>query len=405
MNDAIVIYGMTGTGKSTLGKELAQKEKYDFIDTDSTIENILGKSIKDYIDGHKKKGEWEEKFRTIETETIENSLKKTGKKIISLWWWAIISPQNREIIYKLADKIIHIQSDIKDIVKRIMQDEKNWIHRPSFKYPWKSITPEEIIERWEARKEIYKNSCDFTIHNNGNISESIQELSEKINIWNICIPITNFDPDSLKNTFEEIKKEPSIKFVEFRIDFLKNTRKINEIIQQCPKKVIITNRHTSESGNFTWSFEKSIEILSQINNADYIDIEIKSGDNIQNLKKELEKKKTRLITSYHNFKKTETLDELKNKLKEMKKHNPEVYKIAMMPKIEKDVEIIYKLTDYFKKNYQWKDLVFISMWRLWEQTRAEIPKAGWMVTFATFNKEWSAPGQIHYKKLQNKLYS
>jgi hypothetical protein len=36
----------------------------------------------------------------------------------------------------------------------------------------------------------------------------------------------------------------------------------------------------------------------------------------------------------------------------MKKHNPEVYKIAMMPKIEKDVEIIYKLTDYFKKNYQ-----------------------------------------------------
>ena len=127
MNDAIVIYGMTGTGKSTLGKELAQKEKYDFIDTDSTIENILGKSIKDYIDGHKKKGEWEEKFRTIETETIENSLKKTGKKIISLWWWAIISPQNREIIYKLADKIIHIQSDIKDIVKRIMQDEKNWI--------------------------------------------------------------------------------------------------------------------------------------------------------------------------------------------------------------------------------------------------------------------------------------
>jgi 3-dehydroquinate dehydratase len=42
------------------------------------------------------------------------------------------------------------------------------------------------------------------------------------------------------------------------------------------------------------------------------------------------------------------LDELKEVLDRMKKYNPQVYKIAVMPNSEKDVEVIYKLVDYFK---------------------------------------------------------
>ena len=344
MDKNIVIYWMTGTGKSTLWKAFASQEDFKLVDTDSEIENILNESIKEYIDGHEIKEEWEKNFRELETQTIENSLKKPGKKIISLWWWAIISPQNRKIIYKLADKIIHVQSDIQDIVKRIMQDEKNWIHRPSFKYPGKAITPEEIIERWEDRKETYQNSCDFTIENNWDILKAITQIKQRIHTGDICLPITNFDPQILTSTFEKINLEPSIKFTELRIDSLHNIKNINGIIKQCQKKVVVTNRHAIEWWNFKWGFEESVEKLSQIEWANYIDIEIQAGKNIKKLKQHTQNKNIWLIASHHNFQKTESLGTLKNTLKEMEKYDPEVYKIAMMPKTEEDVNIMYRLT-------------------------------------------------------------
>jgi 3-dehydroquinate dehydratase len=82
-----------------------------------------------------------------------------------------------------------------------------------------------------------------------------------------------------------------------------------------------------------------------------------------------------------------------------------VYKIAMIPKSKEDVEIIYELTNYFKENYKWKDFIFISMWELWKQTRIDIPKVWGIITFWTKDNRWTAPWQIHFKKLQNKLYS
>jgi 3-dehydroquinate dehydratase len=36
----------------------------------------------------------------------------------------------------------------------------------------------------------------------------------------------------------------------------------------------------------------------------------------------------------------------------MNQYNPDVYKIAMIPKSKEDVEIIYELTNYFKENYK-----------------------------------------------------
>jgi 3-dehydroquinate dehydratase len=77
----------------------------------------------------------------------------------------------------------------------------------------------------------------------------------------------------------------------------------------------------------------------------------------------------------------------------------------MMPKTEEDVNIMYRLTEHFKQNYIWKNFIFISMWELWKQTRIDIPKAWWLITFATLDNNSTAPWQIHYKKLQNKLYS
>ncbi len=83
----------------------------------------------------------------------------------------------------------------------------------------------------------------------------------------------------------------------------------------------------------------------------------------------------------------------------MKKYNPNVYKIAVTPNTKDDVEIIYKLTKYFKKQFIWKNFIFISMWELWKQTRLDLVKEWWLLTFATISWKKSAPWQINYKNL------
>jgi shikimate kinase len=70
----IVLIGFRGTGKSTVGKLLANRLKRDFIDTDEYIESATGKTIKDIFEE-----EGEESFRKTEVETIAKLSKMKNK--------------------------------------------------------------------------------------------------------------------------------------------------------------------------------------------------------------------------------------------------------------------------------------------------------------------------------------
>lgn len=72
----IVLIGMPLSGKSTLGRELSKTLKYDLIDTDTLIEEMEDKSIKEIF-----KIYGEDYFREKELEII-NKLKK---KVIKLY--------------------------------------------------------------------------------------------------------------------------------------------------------------------------------------------------------------------------------------------------------------------------------------------------------------------------------
>ena len=61
----IILIGFMGTGKSSVGKRLAKKMNYNFIDTDAYIEELEGKKISDIFN---EKGE--EYFRKLETKVV-----------------------------------------------------------------------------------------------------------------------------------------------------------------------------------------------------------------------------------------------------------------------------------------------------------------------------------------------
>lgn len=137
----IVLTGMPGSGKSTVGK-LIDLEGFEFVDTDTEIEKRCGCTIKDLIDT---KGE--KYFRDLETEVIRD-VSLEGCKIISTGGGAILRPENVRYL-KRNGKLFFINADIKRL--RATDD------RPL------SDTYEKLKKLYDERIDIYNSTADVIV--------------------------------------------------------------------------------------------------------------------------------------------------------------------------------------------------------------------------------------------------
>lgn len=101
----IVLIGMPGCGKSTVGKILAQMTGKNFIDTDEEVIRLAGKSIEQIFseDG-------EEHFRQLETETLRKCGKESGL-VIATGGGCVTQKENYPLLHQNS-KIIWLQRDI-----------------------------------------------------------------------------------------------------------------------------------------------------------------------------------------------------------------------------------------------------------------------------------------------------
>lgn len=75
----IILVGFMGSGKSTLGKKLANQLGYSFIDLDQEIELHLGMPISELFETR-----GEDYFREVETQTLKNKLATTTNYVMAL---------------------------------------------------------------------------------------------------------------------------------------------------------------------------------------------------------------------------------------------------------------------------------------------------------------------------------
>ncbi len=150
----IVLIGFRGTGKSTVGRLLAERLERDFIDSDKHIEDSTGKTIKSIFED-----DGEEGFRQIEADTIAE-LSTEDNKVISAGGGAVLREKN---VRNLKDNgfLVLLEATPEIIHSRIAKDEKTAQQRPSLtdKKPL-----EEIKHLIKQRKHAYKSATDFTIN-------------------------------------------------------------------------------------------------------------------------------------------------------------------------------------------------------------------------------------------------
>lgn len=114
--DNIILIGMMGSGKSTIGKLLADEMNFEFVDSDSLIEEREGKLIAE-IFAH----EGEEHFRQIESHILMEAMHKE-KCVISCGGGIVEHPRNRWLL-KGAENVFYLDARPHILYDRISGDE------------------------------------------------------------------------------------------------------------------------------------------------------------------------------------------------------------------------------------------------------------------------------------------
>ena len=161
----ISLCGMMGSGKSAIGKILANKLDYNFIDVDKMIEIDAKKTIKKIFEE-----DGEEYFRDLEEKITINILRQK-KTIVSLGGGAIINKKIRNSIKKNSYNI-YLNVDLDILIKRL----KNSKTRPLI---YKKNLKKELINLINIREKFYR-EADLIVKNEKNIIITTENIIEKI---------------------------------------------------------------------------------------------------------------------------------------------------------------------------------------------------------------------------------
>ena len=158
----IVLIGFRGTGKTTIGKELAKRLNRDFISTDAEVEKMEGKTINEIVDSPG----WG-RFRELEREATE-AISKMDNCIIDTGGGTILYEEN---FNKMKENGIFIllKAEKGRIIERIKR--KGNEKRPSLTGKDAAEEAEELLAQRNAK---YKNAADFSID-----TSEIEKAEEK----------------------------------------------------------------------------------------------------------------------------------------------------------------------------------------------------------------------------------
>ena len=157
----IVLIGLSGSGKTTIGKMLSEKVNRKFFDSDLEIEKSQGKTINEIF----KNGE--EYFRNIETETLKTLLDK--ENIILASGGGIVERACNLDLLK-DHYVIFLDRSVEDIFKDL--DETT---RPLLKdEPY-----EKLKSLSDKRREKYLSAADFIV-SEATATDTVNEIIKKL---------------------------------------------------------------------------------------------------------------------------------------------------------------------------------------------------------------------------------
>jgi len=355
----IVLTGPMGSGKSSVGENLAKALGRNLVDTDQLI---IEKAGMDIVEIFKQHGQGH--FRELEEEIVKQ-VSKLDNHIISTGGGVVLRPANMRRL-RGNSLVINLCASVDTLFNRLKEKkDRPLLNKPNPK--------EELRKHSESRKPFY-NNADHVIETDdldvGQVAEKILKIAKQSRI-RVCACISGEHP--AEQISQAVKDGASL--IELRLDLIKDPA-IASLVAISGVPVIATDRKNKQN------LIRAIE-----SGCDFIDIEAESGEK----ERVIEKAKLngcKVIVSTHDFEKTpEDLSELVELTK-----GGDISKIVTTANSESDCKNILTLLGKEQR-------IAFCMGELGRETRIKAPLCG---SFLTYSGN-IAPGQLSTKEIVKKL--
>lgn len=145
----ISLVGLPGSGKSSVGRQLARRLKLPFFDTDQVIEQQLGCSIREFFER-----EGEDRFRDIE-ELVIDQLTQNPAGVVSTGGGVILRSANRQLLRERS-QVVYLNSSPDELFKRLRHD----MNRPLLQV---ADPLNRLRELHALRDPLYRETAHFII--------------------------------------------------------------------------------------------------------------------------------------------------------------------------------------------------------------------------------------------------
>ena len=163
----IILIGMPGCGKTTIGKILAKTLNKDFFDADDVFEKTLNIKIPDFFKNH-----GEDAFRIEETKILK-ALTKKSNAVISTGGGIVERSENKSILHEgsivvfINRPLQNIYGDVDTTNRPLLKDDK-----------------ERLFKLFDRRISKYKDFCHIEIENNSTQEETIKKIINEVTCYN-----------------------------------------------------------------------------------------------------------------------------------------------------------------------------------------------------------------------------
>ncbi|MDH5368004.1 MAG: shikimate kinase [Cyclobacteriaceae bacterium] len=167
-HNTIILLGLAGSGKSTLGSELASKMSLPFIDLDQAIEEKTALTIQQIFED-----QGEPYFRKIESETLHEVLTLNSDIVLATGGGTPCYFDNMELMNN-SGKTIFLDVPIDKIAERLANSDLET--RPLFKGLLKAQLLQKLNKQLEIRKQYFQ-KAKYTFSGEVSADEIIFELT------------------------------------------------------------------------------------------------------------------------------------------------------------------------------------------------------------------------------------
>jgi shikimate kinase len=145
----ISLVGLPGSGKSTVGRQLARRLSLPFFDSDHVIEQRLGCSIREFFER-----EGEERFRDLESCVLDElTLGPAG--VLSTGGGSVLRPVNRNYLHNRGH-VVYLRSTPEEVYRRLRHDR----NRPLLQV---ADPLQRLRDLYEVRDPLYREAAHYVI--------------------------------------------------------------------------------------------------------------------------------------------------------------------------------------------------------------------------------------------------